>query len=304
MYRLVLFVLLAFSLTACTGGGDGDSETMAWVTISSPANGYITNADTIVVEGNAAYRDGSYPIESVYWYNGGTSGVADKSVVCILACLMAWRASVPLYLGDNTITLQFVDANASLQVTRKPTVTAEGRISLPSSLGAPDVTVAIVGAGLTASTRTDSGGNYSLVVYDSGSYVLTPSLPLPQSAGCLDFDPASLTVDVGASDVSGQDFTATELTGCYAISGRITASTNPSAGQSGVTVTLVDAGGHEMSVVTDADGYYSVHQLAPGTYTITPRDCILSFCSTFVPDSVAATITSGDLANQDFVRQF
>lgn len=302
--RLALGGLLVAA--ASCGGGGGGSETLAWIRIDTPADGYVTNSESIVIEGNAALRSGDYPSESIYWYNGQASGVAANSVVCIVGCVAAWRATVPLNVGQNTITLRFVDAIASLSATRNPTVSVQGRTTLSSSSGVsvPDVTVSLSGASGTTWTRTDASGSFTLRAYQAGSYSLTPSLPLPQSDSCLSFAPASRDIDVSTADIFDQNFIATETASCFAVSGRITASNNPTYGQPGVTVALADAQGHEMNAVTDASGAYSFHHLIAGTYTITPRDCILSYCSTFVPESIAVTVTSGDVSDQDFLRQF
>lgn len=114
--RCVVGLLLLGLLGGCSD--DVERETLAWVRIDTPAEGTHTTGDSILVTGNAAMRNGSYPSESIYWYNGGASGVATSNVVCILACIAAFQATVPLYPGENRISVQLVDGTDSVTVHR------------------------------------------------------------------------------------------------------------------------------------------------------------------------------------------
>jgi hypothetical protein len=49
----VTFAILVAGLAACGGGDDDDSS--AWIRIDAPVDGASTGADTVTVEGNAAW---------------------------------------------------------------------------------------------------------------------------------------------------------------------------------------------------------------------------------------------------------
>ena len=89
------------------------------------------------------------------------------------------------------------------------------------------------------------------------------------------------------ADVADIDFTATLLT--YAISGTITLDGQPLAG-----VAVADGNGH--SDTTNANGRYTLADLPPGDYTLTP---VLAGY-TFAPPSQAVTLTNADVADIDF----
>src|SRR5512135_3684432 len=100
MKRLI-FIISCLILFGCGGGGGGGggetTATKAWIRIDTPVESYTTGSTSVTVEGNAAMYDAnSYPSDTVYWYNGKYSGTAEKSVTCILGCVVAWRATIPL----------------------------------------------------------------------------------------------------------------------------------------------------------------------------------------------------------------
>jgi len=91
------------------------------------------------------------------------------------------------------------------------------------------------------------------------------------------------------SDVTGQDFTGTELA-TYAISGRVTEQ-GSGAPETGVQV---QADGH--SGQTNEQGYYQITGLSPGQYTVTPSKSGRAF----TPASRSVEIVSADVTGQDF----
>jgi len=74
-------------------------------------------------------------------------------------------------------------------------------VTSSTGAGVSGVTVKLSGAA-SKSTTTDSGGNYSFTGLTSGSYTITPS-----KSGCT-FSPASRSVTVSGSNMTGQDFAA------------------------------------------------------------------------------------------------
>jgi Domain of unknown function (DUF4082)/Bacterial Ig domain len=118
--------------------------------------------------------------------------------------------------------------------------------------GAAGVTVALSGAA-TATTTSDSFGNYSFNGLADGSYTVTPS-----KAGTV-ISPGSQAVTLNGAHNLSVNFTATQLV--YVVSGTV-------SGGPGVTVTLT--GTTIAPVTADASGNYSFPAVPNGTYTVTP----------------------------------
>jgi hypothetical protein len=148
-------------------------------------------------------------------------------------------------------------------------------------VGASEVSVALSGA-QSATTTTDSSGNYSFAGLADGSYTVTAS-----KAGYT-CSPASRDVTVNGADVTGQDFTAAATT--YSISGAVT-------GASDVLVTFTSPGVDPVTTATDPLGQYSFAGLADGrTYTVTPSKDGYAF----TPPSGEVTLAGQSVTGQDF----
>ncbi|HYY95977.1 MAG TPA: carboxypeptidase regulatory-like domain-containing protein, partial [Pyrinomonadaceae bacterium] len=140
--------------------------------------------------------------------------------------------------------------------------TISGRVVFGNNVGLPGVTVALTG-GLSASTMTDSNGNFSFKSVPAvASYTVTPSL------ADFTFAPTSQSFDNLSSDKPAAFSAALVL---YKIGGRVTVK---GAGLPGVSVTLDAAhpllGQRKAEAVTGADGSYSFNVEAGGDYTVTP----------------------------------
>ena len=138
--RSVFIILFTILLIGCFGGGSGETETTAWVRIDLPVDGFSTGNEYVTVEGNAAMRDGSYP-DSVYWINDGASGSLPQSTICLIGCLAAFQGEVPLFPGDNIISVHLADGIDSVAVTRYPQVVVSGSISMDTGELVPGVTI-------------------------------------------------------------------------------------------------------------------------------------------------------------------
>ena len=309
-----ILALLAFTtfaglfLTACGGGGDDESETLAWVRIDAPLDGYATGADTVVVKGNAAMRDGSYP-DAIYWHSNYGSGTAIQSVTCILACIAAFQAEVPLGLGENTITVTMVDGSDQVTVSRYNQVVVSGRITVdsPEGYSAADIPVTLSDSMETITSRSDDSGTFQFVNVTTGDYILAPTQPAPpQSDSCFTFSPADRTVTVPAndlSDIENQDFVANTLLPCFHIEGTVTLASDPSISIANVKMTLTDSDGHTLVRYTGTNGHYIFRNLAPGDYYITPDDCTVESCVGYTPGYLDITITNTGASSQDFFRE-
>ena len=158
------------------------------------------------------------------------------------------------------------------------TFTLSGTLT-PASAGA-GATVALSGAG-SATTTADSSGSYSFGGLAPGTYTITPS-----KSG-FTFNPASQSLTVSGSNVTGVTFTAAAQVQTFTISGTI-------SGGVGATVTL--AGAANATTTADSSGSFSFSSLANGNYTITPSKPGLSF----TPASLTATINGANITGANF----
>lgn len=307
---IVVIALGLITIIASGGGGGGgsdDSGTQAWVRIDEPEDGSSTGSDFVIAKGNASFYDGSYP-DTIYWESNYSSGVATQYVG--LFNLVAWEATIPLTLGENTITVMMSDGSDEVTITRYTQVVVTGRITMDETSGAsvPDIPVILIGNDTNYTTITGVMGYFSFSNIMAGTYTITPSQPsLPQSSACLSFAPSSREITVPTddnSDIIAQDFIATQVTPCYSIGGRVTASTNPGYGLPNRKITLSDQAGNEMVRYTDETGGYSFSHFEPGTYTLTPSYCILGSCASFIPAFKEVTIIDSSIYSQDFLQEF
>lgn len=156
---------------------------------------------------------------------------------------------------------------ATLTVSAAPG-TAAGKVT-NAATGAP-ISGAKVSYG-TNNATTDGNGNYTLSNLPPGSDQLIAS-----ASGYLD---TVLTVTITPGSTTTANFVLITTTGT--ITGRVT-NASTGAGISGATVSY--SGG---SVVTDANGYYTLRAVNPGTQTVTAT------LTGWVTESTSVTVVSG-----------
>ena len=157
-----------------------------------------------------------------------------------------------------------------------------------SGAGLSGVTVALSG-GVSASTTTDTSGNYSFINIEHGkSYTVTPTLTGHT------FSPVSTSGTLTAA--ADHDFTAIPNT--YSISGTITAGGSP---MTGVTVTLSgDASG---STTTDGSGNYSFANINHGSsYLVTPAYSDYYFSPATAVGTLTGTATHNFTGSQSTAK--
>lgn len=147
-----------------------------------------------------------------------------------------------------------------------------------SGAGAAGATIVLSGAS-SASTTTDSFGNYSFSGLADGTYTATPS-----EAGYV-FTPASQTVTISGAHNLSVNF-ASALPS-YVISGTV-------SGGPGITVSLT--GPTNVSTTTDASGNYSLPAVPNGTYTVTPS----GVGYTIAPTSQSVTVNGANVGSINF----
>ena len=147
------------------------------------------------------------------------------------------------------------------------------------------VTVKLTGAA-TASTTTDSSGNFSFTSRANGTYTVTPSLTN------YTFDPVSTVVVVDGADIANTNFVATSTGGAdaYTISGKISGDIKV-----GVKITL--SGNTSGTVITTDDGTYSFTGVLDGSYSVTPS--LTGYA--FTPANRSVTVSSADVTDNNFI---
>jgi hypothetical protein len=127
------------------------------------------------------------------------------------------------------------------------------------------------------SAVTQTEGKFDLLGLPPGTYAVTPF-----KAGCA-FAPVTQIITITNTSLSGLVFTEDREENLYSISGRATSS---GQGLAGARVSY-GAG----VVTTDAQGYFSIANLQPGSYTLTP----VLFGYRFEPASTVIAIQNSDV---------
>ncbi|UNM07284.1 MAG: carboxypeptidase regulatory-like domain-containing protein [Planctomycetales bacterium] len=133
-------------------------------------------------------------------------------------------------------------------------------------------------------TSTDAQGEYIFPAVEVGGYTLTPSKT------SFSFNPTNRNVNVSTADVTGQDFTGTEITS-FSISGTVL--DELAAPLSGVTLTLIPGG---KQAITNGSGFFQINDVSPGPYDLSPE---LNGWS-FDPTSRTVIVVSSNVTDQDF----
>jgi hypothetical protein len=162
-------------------------------------------------------------------------------------------------------------------------LTISGRIG-PAPNGS-SATVTLSGA-TSATTTTDSQGNFTFSGLSGGDYALTPS------KNGFTFSPASQHLTLSALDLEGVSFSASQIgsTTMYSITGMI----SPAANSSGATVSL--SGATSATTTADSSGHFSFSSLPSGAYTVTPSKSQF----TFSPGSQSMNVGNSDVVGVNF----
>lgn len=174
-------------------------------------------------------------------------------------------------VGTGTVTLNVsVTDGANTTVSKTYTIAVSTTYSITGQIhstscytGVSGVTVALSGVS-TGSTTTDSNGNFSFTGLATGAYVVTPSITGASSV----FYPATQSINISSSNAS-TFFNATigyNVSGTVSYSGSKTGrvylalnstSCSNGGGTQGTSVAL-----------SSGSGTYTIHGVAPGTYTL------------------------------------
>ena len=212
--------------------------------------------------------NGTYTIQNI---PAGTSGSLTPS--------LAGYTFNPANISINNLQ---ADTGGQDFIGTLNTYTISGNVTLNGS-GLPGVTVAI--SGTAFSTATIANGSYTLNNVPYGTTGdLTPSL-----AGGYSFNPASRLISNLAGNLSGLNFTATQL---FSISGKVTLGTPGGSGLQNVTISL-----GAQTTSTAADGTYTLANVPSGTTgSLTPS---LSGYA-FTPAAISIASLASSQTDQNF----
>jgi len=255
-------------------GGSGEENSPA--TISGSITPAALGGGVIVLLGGAENATTAADSSGDYSFTGLASGT--YTVTPTRAGLVFSPVSQTVTLNGSSVTGTTFSASDKTPQTS----TISGSV-MPAALGA-GISVTLSG-GETATTTTDSSGNYSFSGLASGTYTVTPS-----GAGLV-FSPARQSVTVNGSNVTGTDFSASDqIPQTSSISGSI----KPATLGVGISVTL--SGAETATTTTDTSGNYSFGGLSSGRYTLTPSKSGLVFS----PASQSVTVIGSSLTGEDF----
>ncbi|HEV2215060.1 MAG TPA: putative Ig domain-containing protein, partial [Terracidiphilus sp.] len=207
----------------------------------------VTGTPTLLSNGLSATNTGGTTLSI-----GGTP--TSTTSVSLTSVTVTDSEASPVTAGPDSYTIAVNSAGQNVS----------GQITLVNSCGSgtsvPAISVKISNGSYTATTSSDSSGNYSFSNVPNGTYTITPSISGPSSV----FLPATQPgVVVNNADVTGENF---GVSLGYTVSGTVAYSGT----QSGrIYVELIgNCGELNNGTSLTAAGAYTIRGVAPGTYTV------------------------------------
>lgn len=188
--------------------------------------------------------------------------------------------------ASRTVTVQGANVTG-INFTGAGPFTVTGHVTdLAGGTGVASVKIILRGEGLSLSGITSASGDYTIANVPNGNYTLSAA-----RTGRI-FTPATSSVNVSGSNVTGQDFSSYRV---FSISGKVTFN---GAALAGVALNLSGDGG-TFAVQTGTTGTYSLAGVPAGTYTLTPSMPGRSF----TPAATTITVMSANIASQNFTAR-
>jgi formylglycine-generating enzyme required for sulfatase activity len=272
----VLAALLLLVLMACSSGSDDGGDTTQPKTYSITGQ-IISNstglAGVIVSLSGASMAQTITDSSGNYSFTGQSNG--DYTVSPSLSGYVFSPSGTVVTISHTDKA--GIDFTATASTT--PTYSIFGTVGGAVTSG---VTINLTGAA-TASTKTDSSGNYNFTGLSDGNYAVAPS-----KTGYT-FLPSSTAITVSGANKPNINFTATTSTvPTYSISGTVSGGV-----LSGVIINLT--GATTASTTTDSSGNYSFGNIANGNYTMTASKTGY----TFIPVR-SITVNGANITGQNF----
>jgi hypothetical protein len=255
------------------------ATTASTYSISGTVSGAVLSGVTITLSGDTT---GTATTDASGKYS--FPGIVDGSYTVTPSIMGGYtfsptNATVSVNGADVTVTNFAETAVSTTTYKISGTVTASGSAF-------SGVIISLTGAA-TASTTTDTSGNFSFTGLYNGDYTVTP---VPTNSYI--FTPSSTAVTISSDSVASISFAATSSTAStYNISGTVSG-----AVLSGVTITLSGAG--SATTTTNASGNYSFPYIVDGSYTVTPS--LTGY--TFSPTNAAVSIDGADITITNFAE--
>ncbi len=165
--------------------------------------------------------------------------------------------------------------------------TISGTVRESNGTGAANVVVTATINGASRTFTTTATGAYNFVNVPAGSLTLRPT-----RANTV-FTPVSRTVNVGTTNIGGQDFAvSTGQAAGVTIGGRVT--NLAGVGISGVSVAAT-INGQTRNTTTDAQGFYNFVRVPQGTLRLTPTRAGMTFNPAFRQITVGTTNIFGQV---------
>lgn len=235
------------------------TPTVRIVNVPPDATGqdFVGELLTYIIAGRVAEADGN-PLPGVRIFAGDTYSATTGQqgyygIVGVLPGTYTVTASLEGYTFEPAWRMVSVPPNAMGQYFTGELITyaISGRVTGTDSNPLAGVSIS---AGDGYSATTDILGAYTISDVIPGTYTMTASLE------GYTFTPTERTVNV-PPDAVDQDFVGELVT--YSISGRVTDTGGNAVG--GVTISA----GEGYSATTDSQGYYTISEVLPGTYSVT-----------------------------------
>ncbi|MDR3745797.1 MAG: putative Ig domain-containing protein [Acidobacteriaceae bacterium] len=257
---------VAYSITAYTplslpstdpstlGPATTTSSYTGSIPVTGGVAGYTWTINSVVVSSGSASLGNGTLVASP---SGATLNITGTPSA---AGTVTFTASVKDSTGTSTSTITY-----TIAVTTSYSINGQLNLSNACSVSSwPVFTLTLTQSGNTVGTTTSNSGSYSFTNIANGTYTLTPSITGPSSV----FYPASQSVTVTNGNISVPNFSAALG---YTVSGTASYSGINTVSQA-KPIYLSLSGGCSNSnpgtSVSTAGGSFTIHGVAPGTYTL------------------------------------
>lgn len=157
----------------------------------------------------------------------------------------------------------------------------------------PGVSVSVNNnSGFSSTVTSNASGFYAVSSLSNGQYVV---LPAKQGYKIITDNGGNNLSSVSGGDVSGRNFTATQVNYAYSISGYILENGQPIPG---VSIQINDNSGFSSTTVTDSAGFYTQGGLKNGTYTVDPT--LTGYQFSLVTGNIFQGVNGSNIIGKDF----